>query len=296
MELDSNILRRLADYAVEAAKQAGALIESYSVGSVHVAHKDCGDSLASQVVTEVDERSQAVILEVLKPTFIAHDLALLTEELVDDGSRFEKDYFWCIDPLDGTLPFTEGKSGYAVSIALVSRAGEPLIGVVYDPVRKRLYRAVSELGVTMNGVPWELTEHRAGDELYFYTDCSFASDPTREAQMQTMETLAKQMGYRRFSVQSAGGAVCNACHVLENPPAIYMKAPKSTLGGGSFWDFAASACIFQEVGAYVRDYSGQRLELNSAHHQFFNHCGVCFCSSPKLAQRLMDQLSVQTAK
>jgi fructose-1,6-bisphosphatase/inositol monophosphatase family enzyme len=65
--------------------------------------------------------AQAAVLEVLAPTFKAYDLGLLTEELADDGSRFEKDYFWSIDPLDGTLPFTQGKPGYAVSIALVRR-------------------------------------------------------------------------------------------------------------------------------------------------------------------------------
>ena len=52
-----------------------------------------------------------------------YDLALLTEELEDDGSRHVKDYFWCIDPIDGTLPFTQKKPGYGVSIALVARDG-----------------------------------------------------------------------------------------------------------------------------------------------------------------------------
>ena len=52
--------------------------------------------------------------------------------------RLELNYFWCIDPLDGTLPFIEGKVGYAVSIGLVSRDGTPLIGVVCDPYHQTL--------------------------------------------------------------------------------------------------------------------------------------------------------------
>ena len=155
MQLDSQQLNTLADVAGEAALQAGALIRTFTAGEVEVFRKEGGDSLASQVVTEVDERSQAVILEHLESTIVSYDLALLTEELTDDGSRFEKDYFWCIDPLDGTLPFTQGKPGYAVAIALVRRDGVPMIGVVYDPVLDRLYRAVSGQGLRINGQAYQ---------------------------------------------------------------------------------------------------------------------------------------------
>ena len=66
-------------------------------------------------------------------------LALLTEESADDGSQFCQDYFWCIDPLDGTLPFIRGLPGYAVSISgtLRWRANHRS---VYDPLRRRLWR------------------------------------------------------------------------------------------------------------------------------------------------------------
>ena len=51
---------------------------------------------------------------------------VLTEETEDDGGRLRADYFWCVDPLDGTLPFIEGRPGSAVSIALIARDGTPV--------------------------------------------------------------------------------------------------------------------------------------------------------------------------
>ena len=102
--LSLETLDHLADIACEAAVSAGKLIQAYTGSEVAVSRKEGGDSLASQVVTEVDERSQALILERVRATRAQYKLGLLTEELSDDGSRFEKDYFWCIDPLDGTLP------------------------------------------------------------------------------------------------------------------------------------------------------------------------------------------------
>lgn len=75
----------------------------------------------------------------------------MTEESPDNRERLKKDFFWCIDPLDGTLPFIESTSGYAVSIALVAHDGTPYIGVIYDPVEQVLYHAVKGCGVLRNG-------------------------------------------------------------------------------------------------------------------------------------------------
>jgi|GEM_PF-214323 len=292
MKLNQTELGALADVATKAALEAGALIMHYGESGFTVSHKEGGDSLASQVVTEVDERAQAVILERLGGAIAHYDLALLTEEMEDDGSRFEQDYFLCIDPLDGTLPFTQGKPGYAVSIALVRQDGESMIGVVYDPVDERLFRAVSGQGLTINGQDWEapLQKQRKEASLRFCMDCTFETDPRRGELTARMTALAQRAGYTGATIEINGGAVCNACYVLEHAPAVYSKEPKPELGGGSFWDFAATACIFQEAGASVSDYFGQTLELNSSTHTFFNHCGVCFCSDAELAKVLRAAL------
>jgi len=285
-------LNHLADVACEAAVSAGALIQSYTGAEVAVSRKEGGDSLASQVVTEVDERSQTLILEKLQPLMVTHGLGLLTEELSDDGSRFEKDYFWCIDPLDGTLPFTQGKPGYAVSIALVRQDGAPSIGVVYDPVTERLYRAVAGGGLSINGRAWSLPNVADNDKgrLRFCMDCTFESDPSSERISDRLHALAKEMGATRVLIETHGGAVGNACHVLEQSNSVYFKEPKPQLGGGSFWDFAATACIYREADAWVSDATGRPLQLNDATHSFFNHCGVFYCSDPELAQKLLASL------
>ena len=147
-------LQLLAESAVVAARTAGRIISRYSNQEIEVEHKDGGHTYASQVVTEVDRKAQDAILEILNPSCDEYDFALLTEESEDDHSRFQKDYFWCIDPLDGTLPFTKRETGYSVSIALVSKSGKPQIGVVYDPVHDVLWEAAVGRGVKINNEPW----------------------------------------------------------------------------------------------------------------------------------------------
>lgn len=77
----------------------------------------------------------------------------------------------------------------------------------------------------------------------------------------------------------------NACGVLNRPPACYFKVPAPT-GGGSLWDFAATACLFHEVGAVATHMHGGSLELNRADSTNMNHRGVLFATDEVLAQRI----------
>lgn len=288
MQLDSTELSSLADVACEAARAAGALIAQYRERDVCVRHKAGADSLAAQVVTEVDELSQSVILQHLQPTVDRYDLALLTEELADDGSRHVKDFFWCIDPMDGTLPFTQGIPGFSVSIALVARDGRPMIGVVYDPVQDKLYRAVQGQGIAINGALWMPRQPQSpyARALRLYCDCTFELHPDRAAIVAQMQRVAKELGYAGLRLESGGGGVLNACWVLEHAPACYLKQPKIQTGGGSLWDFAATACLFHEAGAYGRDFAGDALDLNRGDSTYMNHRGVLFASDKDLGRQI----------
>ena len=133
-------LPTLTDVARTAAQEAAQFICSQRGQHGEVMAK-VGSSAAATVVTEVDRQAQSLILSHLAPSQRNFDLGLLAEEAADDGSRLSKQAFWCIDPLDGTLPFIEGRDGFAVSIALVARDGTPLIGVAINPLNETIYDA-----------------------------------------------------------------------------------------------------------------------------------------------------------
>ncbi len=209
------------------------------------------------------------------------DLALLTEETEDDGSRLEKDYFWCVDPLDGTLAFTRSVHGYSVAISLITKRGEPVIGVVYDPLKDDLYSAAKGQGARHNSQNWTpLIESRFAasetQDFIVQLDCSFIESDRFAETWARVEQWAKDQGYSGAEYLSEAGGVMSAIAVLHEPPACYFKPPKDQSGGGSVWDFAATACIFNEVGAYAMDYSGKPFHFNLQGDTFMNHCGVMF--------------------
>ena len=290
MRLSTDDLFLLSQCAISAAYQAGRVIAQYAQRDVAVKTKNGGASWAAQVVTEVDHLSQEVILQVLLPTCNMFDVALLSEESPDDKARLTKDFFWCVDPLDGTLPFIESVPGYSVSIALVSRQGEPIIGVIFDPVAQTLYYAIKDGGAWRNGqiLKTPAISSPTNQTLTFITDKSFARDPFYQETLIELGRIAIQLGYADATMRLQGGAAMNACQVLENPSACYVKFPKPQQGGGSVWDYAATSCLFKEAGGTVSDIHGNPLNLNPIGSTFMNHCGVLYCSTRSIADQMIE--------
>ncbi len=265
-------LNELKAIAVEAALEAGDLIRSYARKKVTIEHKEGGISYASQVVTEVDKKAEAIILKHLNPTLEKHNLALLSEETEDDNSRFEKPHFWCVDPLDGTLSFIEGRAGYSVAIALISKEGESVLGVVFDPVKSNLYVAQKSKGVSKNGKPWH--PKIKNNFLTYVTDKKLEKDARSEDIKRILEK--KSTNLPPYQILDGAGSIMNAIRVLENGPAVMLKFPKPEKGGGSLWDFGATEIFFKELGLRATNFHGDKLDLNRKDSSFLNHEGVWY--------------------
>lgn len=127
--------------AIKAAKEAGKIILSYYSKNVNAISKGSTYNL----VTKADIASEDKIISIIKSKFPGH--SILTEE---SGEEMHKsDYCWVIDPLDGTNNFYHKFPMFCVSIALYKK-GKPLIGVVFDPLKKELFYAEKNKGAFLN--------------------------------------------------------------------------------------------------------------------------------------------------
>ena len=269
-------LQNLANIAIKAALAAGQVMQKAVKQEVKVIRKEGGNTFASQVVTKVDFECERVILSHLNPTCKTYDLGLLTEEQEDDNSRFKKDFFWCIDPMDGTLAFINKTPGFSVSIALIAKDGTPQLGVVYDPSANNLYAAIKDKGAFKNGKLWDVKPQN--NFLTYVTDKKLADTPNKAKIQEILNAKINTLGLSEIKEISGAGAVMNAIYVAENTPAILLKLPKKEKGGGSIWDFAANACIFKELGLKVTNFEGDKLDFNKKESSFMNEKGVFFSS------------------
>jgi fructose-1,6-bisphosphatase/inositol monophosphatase family enzyme len=287
-------LQQLCDVAIHAALEAGQFVQSADRSRLQRQFKDAGSSAASQLVTEVDLRSEAIIRQCLQAPSEQWDIAFVGEESSQNApgvipARLLKPYHWCVDPLDGTLPFVEGRPGYAVSIALVEQSGVPLIGVVYDPVDATLTHAIKGQGAYRDYVPITRATS-ASTRLVTFADVSLKAHENYADILYILDQCARDSRLDGVELVYCSGAVKNACQVLDYLAACYVKLPRSEEGGGSIWDFAATACIVGEAGGWASNIQGESLELNRKGSTFMNHQGVVYASTERIAKFLIHAL------
>ena len=131
-------LQRELDVALRLAHEAGVAIMGYYQTGLDVDRK-AGD----EPVTEADQVADGLIAAGLRDAF-PND-GLLTEESLDDLSRLGRERVWIVDPLDGTTEFISGTGEFSVQIALAV-GGQPVLGVILQPVQNRLFYSVEGFG------------------------------------------------------------------------------------------------------------------------------------------------------
>src|SRR5690554_2865148 len=125
-------LTSLTQIAKAAAKSAGqAIMDIYGSADFGVEIKADESPL-----TKADRAAHQVIINQLKET----NLPVLSEEgkAILYAERKNWEYFWMVDPLDGTKEFIKRNGEFTVNIALIHQ-GEAVLGVVYAPVLDWLY-------------------------------------------------------------------------------------------------------------------------------------------------------------
>jgi myo-inositol-1(or 4)-monophosphatase len=124
--------------ARELAVQAGARIAEHAARD-----RSSWDKADDHPVTQADLEANALIGAGLARAFPGD--GLLSEETADSPERTRAERVWIVDPLDGTKEFIENVPEYAVSIAL-ALAGQPVVGVVYQPLTRECFWAVRGAG------------------------------------------------------------------------------------------------------------------------------------------------------
>jgi 3'(2'), 5'-bisphosphate nucleotidase len=175
--------------------------------------------------------------------FLIHALAeqrpddgLLSEESQDTDARLSKSRVWIIDPVDGTREYGEGRTDWAVHVAL-SIDGAPVIGAV----------ALPGLGVVLRSdQPTEIPP--APEQLRMVVS---RTRPAAEAL-----TVANALGAECIPMGSAGA---KAMAVVRGEADIYLHN-----GGQYEWDNCAPAAVAAAFGLHVSRIDGSPLVYNQA--------------------------------
>lgn len=132
-------IQSLVEIAIQAAKAASIqILEVYNSNDFQTEAK--GDN---SPLTLADKRAHQLILSILKSS----NLPILSEEgkSIPYADRKNWDYFWMVDPLDGTKEFIKRNGEFTVNIALIEKQ-TPILGVVTVPVTGEEYYGARGVG------------------------------------------------------------------------------------------------------------------------------------------------------
>ena len=124
--------------AINASIEGGHAIMEVYASEFAVEHKDDKSPL-----TLADKNCN----EVIETHLLSTGIPFLSEEgaKISFEERKNWEYFWLVDPLDGTKEFVKRNGEFTVNIALIHN-GNPILGVIYVPVKEELYFALDGLG------------------------------------------------------------------------------------------------------------------------------------------------------
>lgn len=237
-DLASGVLAEaLADIAEEAAQ---VILPHWRSGVVASTKAD------DSPVTLADQEAEALILARLADRW--PEVPAVAEEAVAEHGLPDHpgDWFWLIDPLDGTRGFVQGRESFTVNIALI-RGETPVAGVVTAPATATTWRSGPAAGGAFRrrfGEAWQpiRVRERPTDPVALLSH-SISDDEARR--------LATRHGCRSW--QGADSSL-KFCLIAEGRFDAYPRT-----GPTSEWDTAAGQAVLEAAGGRVMAADGQPL-------------------------------------
>ena len=286
MEKKNIMIKEALSVAIRASLQAGsAIIDIYeSADDLEIQKKDDDSPL-----TRADRAAHEVISDILIGASSSITPHLLSEEGRDIPYEERKnwEYFWLVDPLDGTKEFINRNGEFTVNIALI-RKDRPVLGVVYVPVKQTLYYAAEGIGAYRFGNSEKVKSEAVKSEEFSIDEIIGNSEklpvsskhstahsspltvhPTpfplltvhsitiiasrshmNEETMKFVDDMKKK--YKHVVLVSAGSSL-KLCMVAEGSADIYPR-----LGPTMEWDTAAAHAVVQYAGARIVTYPEEK--------------------------------------
>ncbi len=246
------------------------VLEIYEDNDIDVEYKRDNTPL-----TLADKLSQDTILAGL--TSLYPDIPCISEETTRAAFSVRKnwDYFWLIDPLDGTKEFIKKNGEFTINVALIKKE-YPVLGFIYLPAKKLLYFSQKGTGAfkQVTGAKAEpISVNKQIGEKVIVTKSRSHSSRLDE------KIISSLGGVRAIDA----GSSLKFCYVAEGKADVYLR------GGRTMeWDTAAGQCIAESAGARIIDFSGKRLAYNKK--SLLNPKFICFPDSKPLEKKILSCL------
>ncbi len=199
------------------------------------------------VLLEADLAAEKIILDEINSNFPDHSIFSEEEgEIIKDS-----EYQWIIDPLDGSINYSNGLDEYGVSIALLKNE-EAILGVIYIPETNELYSAEKGKGAFLDEREISISPDKDMEDLVGSVDMT--SKISHRLQLfDIMKTLAPEVRGMRIYGATSFDLAKTAAGKLD----FYIK------NRFNYWDIAAGKLIIEEAGGVVTNFKNEPIGKES---------------------------------
>lgn len=229
----------MLETAIEAAYAAGNFVmEAYgAIEANHVDLKGQGD-----YVTHADKESEDIIIQTIQKQYPDHSFYGEEAGYQNSGS----DYVWVIDPIDGTTNFIQGIPQFSISIALMYQ-NEIQVGVVYDPLKKEMFRAEKGKGAFLNDKPIRVPQLDDLSKAILTTGFPYRIYPYIDDFM----NIFKELFFVTGGIRRMGSAALDLAYTACGRFHGYFELKLAP------YDIAAGILILEEAGGKVSGFQGE---------------------------------------
>jgi fructose-1,6-bisphosphatase/inositol monophosphatase family enzyme len=189
----------------------------------------------------MERRLSAALVGLLPGSTVVGEEAVADDALIHDRLDGEAPV-WVIDPLDGTLNFTQGRPAIAVIVALV-RGGRTVAGWIHDPLGRSTAMVEAGAGAWWRGARVRLAPPPDLPALTGPVNFKYFPEPVRE-----------QLKARRERVNAVRPLFCAGQE--------YLRLASGQIHFALFWriqpwDHAAGVLLHREAGGHAARVNGE---------------------------------------
>ena len=229
--------------AIAAAKEAGKLLNENFQKVKSMSFKGEND-----IVTEIDLKSEKIILDAIKSRFPDHDI--LSEEAGTIGDGASR-YTWVIDPIDGTKNYYHSMNPYRVGICLLEDK-KLILNVLYNPTKDEVYVAQKGRGAFLNDK--KITVNNNADLKTSIV--MFHLSSKKESRVRIINVLEK-VSEATMSMRIFGSSLASMSYIASGKFDVYFTVQTKP------WDILPVALLIEEAGGKVTDIEGNEITYES---------------------------------
>lgn len=211
-------------------------------------------------VTIADQKAETFIEKALSD--ITPEIPVIGEEAVSKGNIPDisaSEYFWMVDPLDGTKEFISGNGDYTVNIALI-RKDTPVLGVVFAPVPGELYAGHGP----GTAIRW-LEDSDKEKHIHVRKPPARGLTVVASRRHGSPEKMEAFLGGHKIDKLVKRGSSLKICIVAAGKADIYPR-----FGPTCEWDTAAGHAVLRSAGGNITQIDGAPFLYGKVHEQFLN--------------------------